>query len=440
MKFASPTLLALALAAAFPAAAQSNDELLRELRDLRAKLTTLEKKVQTPSGMTPEQAAEFNRISAKTEAIQDNLTDKGFAGLKISGYIEPVFVYNQRQNRAGFQFLNVSPNGYTYDTSYMGAAVLDLQKETDSGTLWRLTLAPNRSAGMVVDGMNIVQEASISIPLGDNQTRLIAGQLPDWSGYEYQQPTLNPFTSHNLLFDFTLPTTYTGLGLDLKDGKWWIRTALANVNATMRQAGERSPSWVFRVDYAKGEFSGWGFASLVGKAPRFYDTAEGETEQTGDMAVLLELDGWFTRGDLTLGGQVSYGQQKNAAIGLDADGNLQDAQWAGISGMVGYNLTPRLQLLARADFIKNDKNGGGLFTYNYADGVNGLGPDAINPTNKGANRYAVTFGTKYLLNTSTTLKAEYRVDGANLAVFEDVKTGEYKKNNQMVAASVLVAF
>ena len=49
-----------------------------------------------------------------------------------------------------------------------------------------------------------------SVPLTDLQTRFIAGHLPDWSGYEYQQPTLNPFITHNLLFDFTLPTAYTG--------------------------------------------------------------------------------------------------------------------------------------------------------------------------------------------------------------------------------------
>ena len=45
MKTISPTLLALALAAAFPAAAQSNEELLKELRALRDKVTELEKKL-----------------------------------------------------------------------------------------------------------------------------------------------------------------------------------------------------------------------------------------------------------------------------------------------------------------------------------------------------------------------------------------------------------
>jgi hypothetical protein len=464
-----PTLLVLALAAAFPAAAESTDELAKELRALRSRVTELEQQVQAGPGMTSDEKSEFNRIATKTEAIQDGLADKGLAGLKVSGYIEPAFVYNKRQDRAGFQFLNKA-SSYTYDTSYMGAAVLDLLKETDNGTLWHLSLAPNRATGGVVDGVSIVQEASVSVPL-DSGMRLLAGQVPDWSGYEYLQPTLNPFTSHNLLFDFTLPTAYTGAGLEIKDGPWWIRTMLGNVNAAARQSQEKSPSWAFRADYAKGEFSGWGFASLIGKAPRFYTDTSSESAgyykdtsgnvqplvdvdgdplmvevstdgQAADLAVMLEVDGWFTRGDWTFGGQVSYGQQKNAAIALDADGKRQKAQWAGVSGMVGYSLTPRLQLLARADYLKNDKNGGGLFTYNYADGVNGIGPGngATDDPQRGANRFAITLGTKFLFNPSTTFKAEYRFDGADRAVFEDVGSGTHKKNNQMVAASMVVAF
>jgi hypothetical protein len=246
---------------------------------------------------------------------------------------------------------------------------------------------------------------------------------------------LNPFTTHNLLYDFTLPVSYTGAGLDLKEGKWWVRTALANVNTAIKQAGERAPAWAFRVDYAKGEFSGWGFASLVGKSPNF-----GTGTYTN--AFLAEADAWFTRGDLTLSGQVSYGRQKNGAINADADGNQLDSQWWGLSGLVGYNLTPRYQLLARADYIQNKKNGGGLFGYNLEDGRNGLGPGkgALDNPDVGASRYALSLGMKYLLNSSTTLKAEYRLDGADRAVFEDIKTGTYKKNNSLIATSVLVAF
>jgi hypothetical protein len=457
MKNIRLTALSAALLAAFAAPgaqAQSNEELLKELKALRARVEELEKKVAAQPkpaepkwGMTPEQVQEFNRIAVKTEALEDAIESQGFKGLTLSGFIEPVFIYNQRQDRAGFQFLNQQADGYFYDTSFMGSATLDLLKETESGTLWHLTLTPNRGVGAGMDGLSIVQEASVSVPLGSLQTRLIAGQVPDWSGYEYQQPTLNPFTTHNLLYDFTLPFGYTGVGLDITEGKWWLRTMLANVNATIRNAGEKSPVWALRVDYSKGEFNGWGFASLIGKSPNF---------NTGNntMALLAELDGYFIRGDLTLQGQVSVGKQKEGAITPAADGSWRDSQWAGLSGLAGYMFTPRLQGLVRADYIKNDKNGGGLFTYNgYTtfdeetgevivgnDDRNGLGPDLSGDLNRGANRYALSLGLKYAFDKATTLKFEYRLDGADRAVFLDVKDGTYKKSNSLLGASMVVAF
>jgi hypothetical protein len=447
------SVLSLALLAAFAsggAQAQGNDEVLKELKALRARVDELEKKLAEPTepkwGMTPEQVQEFNRVSVKTEALEDAQETFGYKGLKVSGYIEPVFLYNQRQNRAGFQFLNQQADGYSYDTSFMGAASLDLLKETASGVLWHLTLSPNRGVGAAMDGASIVQEATVSIPLDGPTTRLIAGQIPDWSGYEYQQPALNPFTTHNLLYDFTLPVGYTGVGLDIKDGAWWIRTAIANTNVPIRQAGEKSPSWAFRADYTKGEFAGWGFASLIGKTANF---------NTGNntLSVLAEVDGYFTRGDTTFQGQVSYGTQKQGAITPAADGSWRDSQWIGVSGLMGHMLTPRLQGLIRADYLRNSKNGGGLFGYNgytganddgsiaYGyDGRNGIGPDVNGDVDRGANRYAISTGLKYAYDTSTTMKLEYRLDGADKAVFDDVKSGTVKKTNSLVVGSVLVVF
>lgn len=459
-----PTLLALALAAASPAWAQTNAELLRELQALRERVNELEKKLQQAQppggqwGMTPEQTAEFNRIAVKTEALQDNFTDQGYKGLTVTGYADVAYLWNQRQQRAGFQFLNQQDEGYFYDTSYIGAVNLTLAKETDSGTLWKLSLTPNRSTGAAVDTKSIVEEASVSVPLTDLQTRLIAGQIIDWSSYEYLQPTLNPLITHNLLFDLTLPTTYTGVGLDLTRGKWWIRAMLANVNETIVNVKSREPVLVYRVDYARGEFSGWGLAGLHGRTTNFNLCLDDDCQNfRKTMTHLFEVDGWYTRGDLTLGGHIGLGMQEKAAIIPDADGNYRDARWWGVSGLAGWNFTPRLQGLVRADYIHNRTNGGGLFGYTGywygADGAslddrNGIGPagdlDCTNPTtdgcSRGANRYALSLGMKYLLNEHTTLKAEYRLDGATERVFYDVGSGTYKKTNQLLGASVVVAF
>ena len=492
MKTWRTTTLTPALAAVTSAAmAQSNAEVLRELQALKDRIAELEAKLKagaTPpaapaptaaapgmtQGMTQEQASEFNRVAVKAEAPEDAREASGLNGLAISGYANPTYIYNKHQNRSGFQFLNrVDDDGYHYDNSYFGAASIDFLKETDNGTRWRLTLTPNRGVGSVFDGSSIVQEASVSVPLSDLQTRLIAGQVPDWSGYEYQQPTLNKLITQNLLYDFTLPTAFTGAGVEITRGKWIVKAMLAQVNASKNPQGESGSALTYRVDYSRGEFQGFGFAGVHGKLANFSEALTTPTsidvfDPTGTTVIgtipgfevvgqrnsrvdLFEFDGYFNRGDWTLQGQLSFGQQKRAAITPDpVSGALLDARWVGLSGLAAYKFMPRLEGIVRADYIKNDKNGGGLLGYTASDDRNGIGPgwtfdDASGTwvqadTEKGSNRTAVSFGLSYLFNLNTTVKTEYRLDRANQAVFVDVKDGNYKKTNHLFGAAVVVSF
>ncbi|MDH4390797.1 MAG: DUF3138 family protein [Aquabacterium sp.] len=464
MKLFSATALALALAAAFPAQAQSNADILKELQALKDKVAELESRLKAQDaklppvagqwGMTADQARELNRATLKAEATEDALEAQGLKQLSINGFMDPVWLYNQRQNRAGFQFLNpVSVGGYNYDSSYFGGVTIDFRKEMEGGTKWRLTLVPNRGTGSVIGDASIVQEASVSVPLGSLQTRIIAGQIPDWSGYEYQQSTLNKLITHNLLYDFTLPTLYTGVGMDYVRGKWWGRWMLANVNTSARNPGERAPAFVYRVDYSRGEFQGFGFAGLHGKGANLRDENPNPlTDTTPDTRVdLFEVDGYFIRGDWTVQGQLSYGQQKRAAITADPNGDLRDARWWGASGLVAYKFEPRLEGIVRLDYLNNRKNGGGLLGYTAADDRNGIGPDAnlgcdpsliANPDgcSRGANRMALSLGANYRYNLNTTFKTEARLDRADLPVFLDVKTGGYRKTNAVFGTSVVIEF
>jgi hypothetical protein len=465
--------VALAVCAAFPAPAlaDTNQDLLNELRALKARVGELEKKLEAQSakpaeapaaaGMTPEQQQDFNRIAVKVEAMEDARDMLGFKGLKVSGYMDPTYIFNQRQHQAGFQFLNsVADGGYTYDDSYMGMAVLDITKETDGGSRWRLTLAPQRSTQAVAEGSaSLVQEASVSVPLTDLQTRLFAGHIPDWSGYEMLQPTLNKMITHNLLFDTTLPAAYTGAGLELTRDKWIIKGLVGNMNASRRNANEKTPVLAYRVDYAKGEFQGFGLAGVHGKARNgsqgIVDLAGAVVPQRDSRVDLFEADAYFIRGDLTLQGQMSWGRQAKASItpGTDADGNtvLRDAYWSGLSGLAAYKFEPWLEGAVRLDYVFNKKNGGGLLTYSTLDDHNGIGPaftgydsDGVTPLyadpNKGVNRGALTLGLNYAFNLSTMFKLEYRYDWASGPIFLDTKDNSVKKSNQLLSTSVVVSF
>jgi len=150
---------------------------------------------------------------------------------------------------------------------------------------------------------------------------------------------------------------------------------------------------------------------------------------------------------------VGFGKQKEAAVTPGFDGNPRDAQWWGVSGLAAYKLDPRFEAAIRADYINDQKNGGGLLGYTgyfddangvYGDYRNGIGisPDcaALDPSCKGANRAAIAMGFNYLLTANTTIKAEYRLDLASQAVFLDAKTGLYKKNNSLLGATMVVSF
>ncbi|MDP4300705.1 DUF3138 family protein [Leptothrix discophora] len=456
------------LALSLPASAQSNDELLRELRALKDRVNQLEQQLQAGKpaaaapgqwGMTPEQTQELNRVTTKAEALEDSRDAMGFKGLKISGYMDPAFVASRRQNTAGFQFLNgVGDDGYAYDNSTFGSVALDLLKETDSGTKYHLTLVPNRGTESIMNGANrIVQEASVQVPLGDPATLLIAGHVPDWSGYEYTQPTLNKLITHNLLFDLTLPTAYTGVGTQVTSGKWITKAMLANMNTSKRSAGNKMPVIAYRADYAATEYFGFGFAGVHGKAANFSEnvtTSDGfqlnpttglsepnsvVVSQPDSRVDLFEIDAYFTRGDWNFNGQFSVGRQAAASVTAAADGSLRAAQWWGLSGLASYKFTQRIEGIVRADYINNKKNGGGLLGYATNDGRNGIGNDGVD-TETGANRYALTVGLNYAIDPTVVFKTELRHDAASRAVFEDVRTGTLVKNNQLFATSLVVSF
>lgn len=461
------------------AMAQTPAELMRELQDLKAKVQALEQQLQkaaasssatpgagaaTPQwGMTADQVREFNRVRIKTEALEDNFADQGYKGLQIKGMLDPTYLWT-RSAGGGFAFLNgfsgsgsdlSYPNdGFGYDNSYFGQAMLDLQKETEDGAQWRLTLAPQKNASSGYNLGSIIHQASVSLPLSDNQTRLIAGQFPDWSGYEYAWSHEQPLITHNLLFDFTLPSFYTGAGLDITRGKWWMRAMAANMNASRYDRDNKAPAFVYRVDYSKGEFDGFGFAGVHGKT-------------FGARVNAVEVDAYYIRGDWTLQGQIGAGRLADGAA-------AGDARWAGLSALAGYQITPRLKAIARADLIRNSRNGGGILgsvpntacdlperdnagaltgnrlaTGVCADGRNGFGPAMTlaadsgewepDPSGKGLNRHALSLGLNYLYGLNTTFKVEYRIDGAsgNAFFYPD---GSWRKRNHLIGTSVVVTF
>jgi hypothetical protein len=468
--------LSLGLAPAL-AHADTNTQILKELKALQAQVEQLQAKVQAQDAQLKAQGAavqaqdatlkaQQGQVAGAASAADDASTQadhnavqitglksinehSGMKGMTVTGMIAPAYIYNQDQQTSSFVFLNrsnASAGGstiYNYDNSSFGQAYIQFQKVMGDGTKWTLNLAPDRGNGANMNGSSIINEASVSMPInGDDNTRFIAGQIPDWEGYEYVNDNQTYAVTHNLLFDFTELFAYTGVGVDISNGdnlEW--KAMVGNVNSPRyyygNGVGGRAPALVGRFDYSLPGYDsagvgGWGMVGKLGNA------ATGGYSTTA----MAEFDGYLNKGAWGWYGQVSFGKQAQAAY------NGGDAKWWGVSAMSTYNFTPRFLGFARADYLNDSANGGGTVGgFNGPDSVNGLGPDpatcdstGANCTGNGANRYALSLGVNYQLTEATKLKFEFRHDGANLATFQNVSDGSYKKSNNLLAAGLAVNF
>ena len=494
--------VAVALALPMVAGAQTNEELKSEIDLLKAQVNELRAMIKqqgaapaSTSAPTTESAdtvdrADFNQVQAKVEGMVDDKEAAGFKGLRITGGIDPTYLFNRAKGTSSFAFLNNggSINGsgevFAYDNSTYGLAYLDFQKEMEGGTKMRMTLAPSKSAGSAYNWGNIVHEAYASIPLSDAQTRLLVGQFADVSGY---QPWLNTyigansiysnqlfpgygeyFITKNLLFDFTNPYFYTGVGLDLTSGPWETKLFLANfdsarndVNGCPAAAGAGNiscpstsrnlhPTIIYNATYAKEEFWGFEFTGYEGVVANPLAAVNNVAANT--RLDQFEIDANYTRAEFNGNIQFTVGQQKDAAY------NGGNAQWWGFSTLLTQRILPKLTLAARFDYIDNHKNGGGTFATaaaipstidntasNYlGDFYNGFGPGDPNaagydPT-KGANRASVAFSSTYRLTPNVAFRAELRYDHATTPSFYYYNDQTFHNSNEVLGLQTIVNF
>ncbi|MES2354282.1 MAG: DUF3138 family protein [Pseudomonadota bacterium] len=460
---------AVAVALAFPTIvfAQSNDDIRRELEALKQKVKQLEAAVdkKADSSADADARAEFNRTKVKVEAMEDQAEANGVKDLKISGYMDPSYIYNRNANTRSFAFLNynggtdTTGQAFTYDNDYFGDVVIRFEKELEGGTQWTLELMPHKGYQTGYNFPSIVNQAFVSIPTVNLQTRLLIGQIGSWPGYEYQMATAKKTITNNLLFDFTEPTFVTGAGLTFNYGHWDFKTIVGNLNSPRYASNQRSPVFHYRADYWFTEYSGFGFSGVEGKAPNNTDNTLNGTNSISRLDY-FEVDGYYTRGDLTLQGQLDFGRQRKAAF------NGGDAKWKGFSGLIANKFSPRIEGVLRYDYLDNSKNGGGLPAVfspgtELADGTpcvdanansvlcpdsaNGFGPAVdsaglVSDPNRGVKRQSLTLGLNYNFTQNTVFKFELRGDRADQAVFLDTRNNTFRKDNIIFGTSAVVSW
>ena len=430
----------IAMAAATPwlaVHAQTPADMQKQIQALQEQLKALQTQVQQMGTKPAVDPVEFNRMVQKMEVNEDTAVKSGFSGLAFKGVIEGQYLYDKNFNSANG--LTSARPGFSVGNGYAGNGMFEITKQAEGGEgiNWTLRLTPG---GANVNGSDLVHEASVSVPLGSASTRLLAGVVPDWQGYEYSFGNQNPLVTHNLLFNFALATNYTGAGIQHTFGPVATKFMLANIDK--KSTNKKLPGFVYNAYWTVNEFS---YANFSGAHSRRNDANLADPASPFD---LVTLDGGYSRGDLALNGQISVGRIKGGA-GVNAFNALagvvssDDAKWYGLSGFTGYKVTPRLQAIARYDYINNRKNGGGMF-YDPSAAATIFGPEldaagAPIDVNRGTTRSALSLGLNYAVNPSTQWKNELRLDRSSGFNFLDAN-GQPTKSNTSVGTAIVVSF
>ncbi|MGF6529497.1 outer membrane murein-binding lipoprotein Lpp [Paraburkholderia sp. GAS33] len=422
----------------------------------------------------------------KVDSLVDAQNTGPIAGLSITGYIDPTYVYNRAPGTSSFLFAN-HESSYNYFNSTFGDLYLDIKKTFGVGPMApsaEITLMPNRGNGITLlqnehgtISDNILNTAVVTVPVTATTT-FVAGLMPSFGGYEVQQSNQMTTLTHNLLYDFSDPGSYVGVGVNYTgDGSNWAwkfmlgneqyRTYGSVVQTGTNALGDpitssnKIPTFTARVDYTWSSALDLGGSFNIGRQTLAsgLDSNGNPVYGVGGAApsafgtfFFAEADAAYTLADVQYNAELDYGQQQNAAF------NGGQAQWYGISLLAHRKFTlptvGRMGVTARYDLLADTKNGGGgggiALNSNGMDTADGFGIGASCLANskangglgfecKGAVHQDVALDLLFYPTQQITVKVEYRHDWATQDTFLR-NDGSYSKSNDMLATQFIYAF
>ncbi|KVW41716.1 DUF3138 family protein [Burkholderia ubonensis] len=438
--------------------------------------------------LTNDDLTEMKQQIANQQLKVDSLTDAAstgpIAGLSVTGYIDPTYIYNRAPGTSSFLFAN-HENAYNYFNSTFGDLYLDIKKTFGVGPMApsaEITLMPNRgngitllqnSRGSITD--NLLNTAVVNVPITASTT-LVAGLIPSFGGYEVQQSNQMLTLTHNLLYDFSDPGSYVGIGANYTKGNWAWKFFVGNEQyrtyGSVTQTGTNAlgdpittsnkvPTFTARADYTWSSALDLGgsfnigrqtLASAIDSNGVVHYGPGGNAPSAYGTFFFGELDATYTLADVQYNAEVDYGRQEHAAY----NGGL--AQWYGLSLLAHRKFNApvvgRMGVTLRYDLLANSKNGGGgggiALNGNGMDPNNGFGVDAdclamskagggLGFECKGAVRQDVALDLLFYPTQQITVKVEYRHDWANNKVFLR-HDGSYGKSNDLLATQFIYSF
>ncbi len=420
-----------------------------------------------------------NSLKIKVDTLSEAAQTGPIAGLSVTGFVDPMFLYNRNSNSASFHFLNKN-GAYNYYDSNLGDVYLDIKKTFGVGPeapSVELVIQPDRGSGASFSSESggltnsIFNQANVNLPLSSTDT-LQLGLLPSLAGYEPNPTNQTQTLTHNLLFDFSEPASYLGMNYKLFTNNYQTLWQFMLANEQLKSAGavvsgqngrsssNSTPTLAARVDYQYTTSLDLGFSTNIGRQTLFTPSScsggygyQCNLSSPFGRYAYAEADLTYTWADIQYNAQVDYGQQAHAAW----NGGM--AQWYGFS-LLGSkkwhtDWLGKVGTVLRFDYLNNSRNGGGGSGILY--GLSG-NTASINPTSgwgvdqqclnassnngmdcKGTNRSDIALDLLFYPTDKMTVKVEYRHDFASNAVFQR-NDGSLSRNNDIFATQFIYSF
>jgi hypothetical protein len=352
--------------------------------------------------------------------------------IDITGFVEGGYWYDANNPRLGDGTKGDAPTNIGFPGLYSNRGQLDqldldISKTIDTTKKWDFGFNFENGYGtddaqIHSDGMldndtttpnqyDIIQaNVSVLFPVGNGLT-IEFGKFPTLFGYEYINPTLNPFYTHSYLFTFAIPLTNTGVLASYTFPK------LINGNDMTVTAGiTRGWNQSIKDNNSAIDFMGEATSSITDKLALTFVMSEGPeaTHDNGDYWTVLELEPSYKMSDqLTLAWDIVYGDFPHGS----ASDPGESAQWYGIASYAAYKVNSYLTLNLRDEYYRDQ--GGSTNSSNEGE-VNG-------PVSAGYEE--VTFSTDIhpLPNDNIfqwfQLRPEVRYDLSDKPVFNHAHTG-----------------
>ena len=341
------------------------------------------------------------RVKALEEKASTDVS-KIFEGLKISGFVDTSYVYDD----------NAESNTFSLDQ-----IELDIEKTISDTASLRTDLNfvnGDEEDGLTVDEIMEQGYVTFGCPIL-NGTEFTFGKFNAPIGFELlDAPDMYQF-SHALVFDYGLPTNLTGLMGAFGLGEV-IDISLYIVNGwDVISDNNKEKTYGGRIGFTPSESLNFGISGIYG--------AEKDNDNS-DKRSVIDIDATMTPTDaLTIGAEVNFGGEEDSSVKTMGD----DAEWFGCLLMAHYDMSDRMGLTLRYDYF-DDKDG-------YAFGLVSGGDDA----GKQVKMQSVTIAPTFVIADGAGFLIEYRYDFADEDFFEDAD-GKYTDNNHTVAFEFTYSF